>query len=57
MVTPVGRTRNVAIALDREMRLADPEWFRDRDFLPAYKFTKRTFVDNRNNVYQPDEEE
>lgn len=41
--------------LEEICRRVDPEWLRDRDYLPAYKFTGRKFVDSRNNVYQADE--
>jgi len=38
-------------------RRADPEWVRDRNYMPAYKFgpgEKRKFVDHRDRVYQED---
>lgn len=39
-------------------RRADPEWTRDRNYTPAYKFghreKKREFIDHRDNVYQED---
>ena len=41
--------------LEEICRRVDPEWLRDRDYLPAYKFTGRKFIDNRNNVYQDSE--
>lgn len=41
--------------LEEISRRVDPEWLRDRNYLPAYKFTGRKFVDHRDNVYQADE--
>lgn len=34
-------------------RRADPEWIKDRNYLPAYKFNggKRVFIDHRDRVY------
>ena len=43
-------------SLEEASRRADPEWIKDRDYLPAYKFTRRTFIDHRDNCYQTDDE-
>jgi hypothetical protein len=42
---------------DELSRKADPEWVKDRNYTPAYRFgrDKRKFVDHRDNVYQEDE--
>lgn len=42
--------------LEEICRRVDPEWLRDRNYLPAYKFTGRKFEDHRDNVYQADDE-
>ena len=42
---------------DEISKRADPEWSRDRNYLPAYKFgpgEKRKFIDHRDRVYQED---
>jgi hypothetical protein len=39
-------------SLEELCRRADPEWQRDRHYLPAYEFKTRTFVDHRDNVYR-----
>lgn len=45
--------KNREISLEQECMKADPEWVRDRNYTPAYKFgKKREFVDHRDNVYQ-----
>lgn len=43
---------------DELSRKADPEWVKDRNYTPAYKFgrDKRKFVDHRDRVYQEDAE-
>lgn len=41
--------------LEELSRRADPEWMRDRNYGPSYKFSRRTFVDHRDNVYRDDE--
>lgn len=44
---------------DELSRQADPEWVKDKNYTPAYKFgareRKRNFVDHRDNVYQEEE--
>ena len=40
---------------DEISKRADPDWVKDRNYTPAYKFSKRKFVDHRDNVYQEDE--
>tara|TARA_R110000737_G_scaffold340221_1_gene362891 strand:+ start:17272 stop:17436 length:165 start_codon:yes stop_codon:yes gene_type:complete len=54
MVT-VNKVKQREDTLDDQSRRADPEWMRDRNYLPAYKFTGRKFVDHRDNVYSEDE--
>lgn len=43
---------------DEISRRADPEWIKDRNYTPAYKFGRgkkeRKFIDHRDNVYQED---
>lgn len=45
--------RQVTFNTEEISRMADPDWIRDRNFGPAYKFdgSKRTFVDHRDRVY------
>lgn len=45
------KTQQRVFNTDEISRRADPEWVRDRNYLPAYKFTGRTFIDHRDNVY------
>lgn len=44
---------------DEISRRADPDWIKDRNYLPAYKFGRgkkeRVFIDHRDNVYQAEE--
>lgn len=51
------KVKQRVFTLDELSRRADPEWFRDRNYLPAYKFTGRKFVDHRDRVYQTSEDE
>lgn len=37
---------------DEISKRADPEWVRDRNYLKAYEFGKRKFIDHRDRVYQ-----
>ena len=41
--------------LEQICRRVDPEWIKDRNYLPAYEFSTRKFVDHRDNVYKGDE--
>lgn len=45
--------RQVVFNTDEVSRMADPEWVKDRNYGPAYKFNKgkRKFVDHRDRVY------
>jgi len=38
--------------LDQISWRLDPEWIKDRNYLEAYRFSKRVFIDHRDNVYQ-----
>lgn len=46
--------RQVVFNTDEVSRQADPEWTKDRNYGPAYKFGKggkRKFIDHRDRVY------
>lgn len=45
--------KQVVFNTDEISRRADPDWVRDRNLQPAYKFNggKRVFVDHRDRVY------
>ncbi|WP_156379246.1 hypothetical protein [Rhizobium sp. Root149] len=47
--------KNTEWSLEQECKKADPDWIRDRNYLPAYEFKGREFIDHRDNVYQGDE--
>lgn len=50
-LVPEG-TQQRTFNTDEISRRADPEWTRDRNYTPAYKFSnKRKFIDHRDNVY------
>lgn len=48
--------KNTEWSLEQICKKADPEWVRDRNYLPSYDFSTRKFVDHRDNVYQQGEE-
>lgn len=45
--------KQVTFNTDEISRQADPEWVKDRNYRPAYKFNrdKRVFIDHRDKVY------
>lgn len=51
--------RQKTFTTDELSRQADPEWIKDRHYLPAYKFNrnKRVFKDHRDRVYNHSEDE
>lgn len=53
--TALTKVRQREDSLEEICRRADPEWIRDRNYLPAYRFKSKTFIDHRDNVYQDDE--
>lgn len=52
---PPNEVRQRVFNLDEISRRADPDWPKDRNYMPAYKFSRRKFVDHRDNVYQVDD--
>jgi hypothetical protein len=47
------KVKQAVFNTDEISRQADPDWVKDRNYGPAYKFNqgKRKFVDHRNKVY------
>lgn len=43
--------KQVVFNTDEISRRADPEWVKDKNYTPAYKFRNRKFVDHRDRVY------
>jgi hypothetical protein len=45
--------KQVVFNTEELSRRADPEWVKDRNYMPAYKFDRgrRKFVDHRDRVY------